>query len=63
MSSSKVRLTLSDTVVENFYNIFGGRTNLSATVNELLAILVDEAERHDSLDAEEVLVKIKEALA
>ncbi len=63
MSSSKVRLTLSDTVVENFYNIFGGSTNLSATVNELLAILVDEAERHDSLDAEEVLVKIKEALA
>ena len=54
---------MSDTVVENFYNIFGGGTNLSATVNELLAILVDEAERHDSLDAEEVLVKIKEALA
>ena len=63
MSSSTVKVKLSDTVVDKFYSIFGGSTNLSVTVNTLLTILLDEAELEDALDVEDVLRSIREKLA
>lgn len=63
MSSTTVRLKLSDTAVESFYTIFGGDANLSVTVNELLFLLIEEAELEDSIDPEETIRKIKEKIA
>lgn len=63
MSSSKMKLTLSDNVIELFYSHFGGDSNLSVTVNSLLTMLLEEAELDDSMDLDAVLEMMREKLA
>lgn len=63
MSNSVVKLRLSDSVVENFYSFFGGEANLSVTVNNLIMILLDEAEANDGSNVTELLESIREKLA
>lgn len=63
MSNSVVKLRLSDSVVENFYSIFGGEANLSVTVNDLLILLLDEAEINDNVNVEDLMQSIRERLA
>lgn len=63
MSSSTIRLKLSDTAVDAFYSMFGGEANLSVTVNELLFLLIEEAEIEDCTEPEETIQRIKEKLA
>jgi hypothetical protein len=63
MSNSTVRLNLSDRVVEEFWNRFGGNSNLSVTVNILLTVLLEEADLDDSMNLEETITLIREKLA
>lgn len=63
MSSSRVKIKLSDTLVDKFYSAFGGSANLSVTLNILLTILLDEAEVMEGADVREVVESIQEKLA
>jgi hypothetical protein len=63
MSSSKMKLTLSDNVIEAFYSHFGGDANLSVTVNSLLTMLLEEAELDDTTELDDVMETMREKLA
>lgn len=63
MSSSVVTLRLSDSVVTRFYSTFSGAENLSVAINDLLTMLLDEAELNEGMDAPEVIDIIREKIA